>query len=376
MKKLLYPALTVMVMSAFTIHNNVPKRHADAQPLDSIMPVRGICVGAPSAKDVDRFVKFINEELAPMHINTLILRVEFNYQYQSHPELSDSAALSRADVQKMVNVCKKHHIHIIPEIDLLGHQSWNSETDNLLRVYPQFDETPWISMPENYVWPNQDNLYCKSYCPLHPEVHKIVFDLVDELCDVFEASAFHAGMDEVFYLGEDQCPRCGGKDKAQLFAGEVWRIRDHLAEQGRTLWIWGDRLLDGHATGLGMWEASYNDTYRAIDMIPQDVTICDWHYERPDPTAVYFAMKGFNVVTCPWRKPEVAVQQVNDILNFRKNATEQMKDRYQGIVETLWSDAGRFMDEYYGLKPSRRDTVNTPSKTVKAIFGRIAQLDQ
>ena len=36
-------------------------------------------------------------------------------------------------------------------------------------------------------------------------------------------------------------------------------------------------------------------------MIPKDVIICDWHYERPDQTPVYFAMKGLSVVTCPWR---------------------------------------------------------------------------
>jgi N-acetyl-beta-hexosaminidase len=126
-----------------------------------------------------------------------------------------------------------------------------------------------------------------------------VFAIVDEICTVFEADAFHAGMDEVFYIGDDRCPRCSGRDKAELFAGEVTKIRDHLAGKGRELWMWGDRLLDGRTTGLGMWEASENGTHRAIDLIPKDVMICDWHYERPDQTAVYFAMKGFRVVTCP-----------------------------------------------------------------------------
>ena len=45
-------------------------------------------------------------------------------------------------------------------------------------------------------------------------------------------------------------------------------------------------LLDGYATGLGMWEASHNETHMAIDLIPKDVVICDWHYERADKTAV------------------------------------------------------------------------------------------
>jgi 2,4-dienoyl-CoA reductase-like NADH-dependent reductase (Old Yellow Enzyme family) len=131
--------------------------------------------------------------------------VDYNYEFESHPELRDSIALSKADVKKIVNECKKHNIRIIPQINLLGHQSWASTVHNLLKVYPQFDETPHIQMPKEYKWPNPDGLYCKSYCPLHPEVHNVVFALIDEICDVFETDAFHAGMDEVFYIGDDKC---------------------------------------------------------------------------------------------------------------------------------------------------------------------------
>jgi len=31
------------------------------------------------------------------------------------------------------------------------------------------------------------------------------------------------------------------------------------------------------------------------------VVICDWHYVRADQTAVYFAMKGLDVVSCSWK---------------------------------------------------------------------------
>ena len=66
-------------------------------------------------------------------------------------------------------------------------------------------------------------------------------------------------------------------------------------------------------------------------MIPKEVVICDWHYERPDKTAVYFAMKGFRVITCSWRKPEVAIKQVQDMVSFRKESPRQMKDRFHGV---------------------------------------------
>ena len=349
------------------------------QVLDSILPVRGLAIAAPTPRNVDSFVLFINKELGPKNVNTLILRVDFHYQFTSHPELIDNNPLSKGDVKKLVAAAKKNGIRIIPQINLLGHQSWASNTGKLLQVYPQFDETPWVKMPAEYKWPNEDGLYCKSYCPLHPDVHKVVFALVDEICDVFETDAFHAGMDEVFYIGEDKCPRCGGRDKAELFAGEVTKIRNHLAQKGRELWIWGDRLLDGKTTGLGMWEASFNNTHRAIDMIPKDVVICDWHYERPDKTAVYFAMKGFRVITCPWRKPDVAVQQVADMVAFRQHATKDMKPRYLGVMETVWSPVTTFFNGYYGkpLPPQEAaDTTNTPWNTFNAMYQKIGALQK
>ena len=320
--------------------------------LDTLIPVRGFCIAAPKTNQVDRFVRFIEEELATRKVNTLILRVDFNYQFKKYPNLRDSIALSDAEVKKLVAVCRKHKINLVPQINLLGHQSWATKTYNLLVQYPQFDETPHVKMPEKYVWPNPDGLYCKSYCPLHPDVHNIVFSLVDEICNAFEASDFHAGMDEVFYLGDDKCPRCQGRDKAELFAGEVNKIRNHLALSNRKLWIWGDRLIDGKTTGIGEWEGSYNQTFRAVDLLYKDVVICDWHYERPDPTAVYFAMKGFNVLTCPWRTPEVAVAQLHQLLDYREGATPIMKPRYSGMIQTVWTSFESFQKEIDNFKGS------------------------
>ena len=116
-------------------------------------------------------------------------------------------------------------------------------------------------------------------------------------------------MDEVFLLGDPKCPRCAGKDKAELFAGEVKKLHDHLAEKKRAMWMWGDRFLDGKATKIGKWEASENGTHPAIDLVPKDIVICDWHYDRAPETPRHFVSKGFSVLSCPWRKPEVALAQ-------------------------------------------------------------------
>ena len=335
--------------------------------LDSLLPVRGLAIAAPSTLGIPKFLNFIENELVPAGFNLLILRIDWAYTYQTHPELRDTACLSKADVKKIVATCRKFGIKIAPQINLLGHQSWAQTTNALLRQYPEFDETPQVDTKNYTGWPNPDGLYCKSYCPLHPDVHKVVFAVVDEIMDVFEAETFHAGMDEVFYIGDKNCPRCKGRDKAELFAGEVNTIRNHLALKNRKLMIWGDRLIDGKTTGLGEWEASMNNTHRAIDLIHKDVFICDWHYERPDQTAVYFAMKGFDVATCPWRKPALALEQLNDMIRFRKNATKEMSTRFQGIIATVWSKADQFLLKYYSNEVAA--DLNTDVNTVKQLIG-------
>ncbi|MDR1583601.1 MAG: glycoside hydrolase, partial [Prevotellaceae bacterium] len=137
--------------------------------LDESLPVRGLSIGVPESADVDDFVRFIDQELAPAHFNMLVLLVDWNYAYETHPELAGK--LTKADVKKIVAVCRKHNITVAPQINLFGHQSWAKATGKLLTVYPQFDETPHINLAESKVlgnggdWNDPDFFYCKSYCP-------------------------------------------------------------------------------------------------------------------------------------------------------------------------------------------------------------------
>jgi GH18 family chitinase len=340
------------ILSLFTLATLAQPK---PQPTPKDYPVRAIAIGAPAPAQLDSFINFINNELAPRRFNTMILMVDYGYQFKSHPELAEPNALSKEDVDKLTAACKAKDITIVPQINLLGHQSSRNHPGKLLEQYPEFDETPWIKFPAEYKWPNPDSLYCKSYCPLHPGVHKIVFDVVDELCDAFNAKSFHAGMDEVFYIGMDKCPRCSGKDKADLFANEVNLLRDHLAEKNRTLYIWGDRLIDGYTTGVGGWEGSFNYTWPAIDKISKDVVICDWHYERPDKTAPYFAAHGLKVITATWNRPATAALQARDMQQFFSESAPEMKANFLGMMQTVWSSWSRFYKDFTNQRP---DTIS------------------
>jgi len=219
---------------------------------------------------------------------------------------------------------------------MVGSAGEFTRTDRLLTKHPAFDETPGK-------YPQNKDIYCRSYCPLHPQVHPVLFDLIDELARACDATAFHVGMDEVFILADPDCPRCQGKDPADLFAGEVQTLHAHLRQIGCRLWMWGDRLIDGPAMGINKWEASHNGTAPAIDLVPKDIVICDWHYEKAHPTPQFFANKGFSVVACPWRKPAVALGQLAHMRAIRNDADRATAERALGMLQTTWCGFGPFL---------------------------------
>jgi hypothetical protein len=282
----------------------------------------------------------ITEALAPVGINALVFEVNYDFQFRSHPELANRKAWSKAQARELADHCRRHGIRLIPGFNCLGHQSWAETTFPLLVQYPELDETPEIPR-------NNPDIYCRSWCPLHPKVNEIVFALLDELIDAFESEAFHVGMDEVFLIASDQCPRCRGNDPADLFARAVTDLYGHLAgKRKQTVLLWGDRLLDAAATGYGRWEASENGTAPAIDRIPREIIVCDWHYERREeyPSIPLFQEKGFRVWPAGWRDLEATRALI---------ASEERHagDRMLGHLFTVWSDGDRFLKALLGEGP-------------------------
>lgn len=303
--------LWLFVMSAST---------AEAQPL----PWRGQHLSCSTQEGAETLIRLINEHLGPMGVNVLVIEVNYNFQFQSHPELSQGT-LDKAAARRIAAAAKKHEMRIIPLLNCLGHQSWAENTFILLREHPEFDETPDIPF-------NNPDIYCRSWCPLHPGVNPLVYDLMDELLDAFEAHALHVGMDEVFLIGSDQCPRCRGKNKAELFAKAVNDYYTYLKSKGAGMLMWGDRFIDAQEMTYGEWEASMNETASAVAMVPKDIIICDWHYEPRDdyPSVRWFQQQGFRTLVSPWRNPKSAEALINCALN---NRTEKLL----GVLFTGWS---------------------------------------
>ncbi len=266
--------------------------------------------------------------LAELGVNTIILEVDYGFEFQSHPELrGNQTPITRAGAGRMADACRAKGIRLIPQFQCLGHQSWSSNTFSLLTKYPELDLTP-------NAFPGNKGLYCREWDPLNPRVNEIVFPLLGELIDAFHADALHAGMDEVFLIGSKESPSTFGKNPAEVFAKAVNDIHGYLVKQRKVeMLMWADRLIDASQIKYGKWEASAAGTAPAIDMIPKDIIMCDWHYEkRADgyPSVPMFLEKGFRLLPTSWKNVEACEA-------FIRKRLDKKHDRMLGHLFTNWS---------------------------------------
>jgi hypothetical protein len=236
--------------------------------------------------------------LAALGVNVLVLEVDYGFEFRSHPELRISERpITRAGARRLVKACERHGIRVIPQFQSFGHQSWEKQTFTLLTRYPELDSTPGA-------FPDNEGIYCREWDPMNPRVYEIVHALLDEIIDAFDADAVHVGMDEVFLIGHEASPSTRGRDPAEVYAKAVNDMHRHITgRRGRTMLMWGDRLIDASRFDYGSWESSRNGTWRAIDMIPKDIVVCDWHYEPREyyPSVPMFVDKGFRVLPTSWK---------------------------------------------------------------------------
>ncbi|MFA6239811.1 MAG: family 20 glycosylhydrolase [Candidatus Hydrogenedentales bacterium] len=270
----------------------------------------------------------IDEVLVPLGMNVLVYEVGYNFEFESHPDMRFDKAMTKAAARDLAQFCREREIRLIPQFNCLGHQSWvkGNMIFPLMANHPEFEEVP--DFPEE-----KRAKTLKNWCPSNPDVYPIVYDLLDELADTFQSDAIHVGMDEVLVFASPKCPRCAGKNPAELFAKAVNDLHKHIVGQRKlTMLMWGDRLLDKADKNSGDgWEASDKGTAPAIDLIPKDIIVCDWHYSMQTdyPSVRLFQEKGFRVWPASWKDSKAALAYV-------ECAHREPSEKMLGYLATSW----------------------------------------
>jgi hypothetical protein len=164
-------------------------------------------------------------------------------------------------------------------------------------------------IPHREIAENPDDPYPDAYCPSNPKSYELLFDVIDEVVDVFEPNVVHIGHDEWYSVA--LCPACKGKDASDLLSEDVTKIRNYLYSKGISTEMCADKFLDGHSAdtrGQGgafrivedyTTSEIYNTmppTYMAVGKIPKDIMMAHWHWGLEPNGHKIFATHGLDTV--------------------------------------------------------------------------------
>lgn len=332
-------------------------------------PLRAFHLRISERADVAPLERLLADVLPSLGVNVVVVECNDNLVFRSHPELGD-AGLHGDDARRLAAAGRAGGIRVIPLLECFGHQGWAGGRNALLRAYPQFDETP--AVPTDATWPD---FYCPSWCPRHPDLDDVVFDLIAEVIEVFEADALHVGLDEVYAIADENCPRCAGADRAEIFGDVVEKLHHRVVgHHGIEMLMWADRLLDAESLGYSQWDGDIYGSWGALERVPLDVVLCDWHY---DPLAVYPSVelllgRGYTVWPSCWKDTDAALG-----LLAAARAAAEVTDagaRMPGMLVTGWDATARGLEQVLGglesNDPGREeDRIASTLRTVLAALG-------
>lgn len=260
------------------------------------MKFRGFYVeNALGRADREELQRLIRDAYSYFKANVLIVELRWPHvRWRSHPEVAGRDARPVEELAALAAYARRYHLQFIPVVYTYG------KTDDLFASHPE--------IAEDLAWRQKKQMH-GAYCPNRPQTYALIFDIMQEIIDATKCRAMHIGHDEI--EGMAICPACSKIPPSDLFAADVNKIADWLAERKVLTMLWGDMLLEEkHWAARGVRGAANSGNphygghlvHPALEKIRKHVIIGDWHY-TPDPThptMKHFAANGFRVVGCTW----------------------------------------------------------------------------
>lgn len=156
--------------------------------------------------------------------------VKGGQKYSSEGAVDASGGyLTKADVKEILAAAERHHITVIPEIEMPGHSR------EVVAAYPE-------------VGCNADS---RELCPGKEATFTLLEGILDEVIELFPSKYIHIGGDEAAKRDWHNCPDCQARMKAEglssveeLQSYLIARIERYLNAKGRSLLGW-DEILEG-----------------------------------------------------------------------------------------------------------------------------------
>ena len=239
---------------------------------------------------------------------------------QSDPNGKIARFFTKQDIKDIVAFAQKHHITVVPEIDMPGHSGAAA------RAYPEFFD--------GHITVN----------PANPEAYDFINHVLDEVIALFPAPYFHFGGDEVRDVKWGDLP-----EMKSYMANN--NLRDFKAVEGR-FYHWIVNNLKQRGKTVVAW-----DEVIAHD-VDKDTIVIWWHGRRPEILGRALK-KGYRTVLspsdhlyfdytqapgepgAPWEGNENGPNSIELIYNwemFPSAATEAQRSNIIGIQAAVWTE--------------------------------------
>jgi hypothetical protein len=230
--------------------------------------------------------QFITDILTRLKYNEVHIFIEHNdFQWLSHPEWSNSYAVTQEEMADLVKTAKDNFIDVVPE-------------RYPVEVKLQTNPDKCAPLPSGY-WTAQ-------------------FATMDEQLAVFQPTSYQILLD---FKGDTDYSTCGATWN-QNFLSQIKKLHDHLATKGVKSSTWARGFID----------------FPLLDQIPKDVAMIPWYYDRNSPYAIVCNYKthGFPAYGAPATKYDYSTTPYwKNIFDFASKVKSCQAD---GLVVTTWTD--------------------------------------
>ena len=258
---------------------------------------RGYRVYMPGRQTLSEFKDMV-DMLVYYKVRSIVLEVGGAMEYERHPKINE----------EWVKFCKEISKHSGRAEEIQTSQRWPKNS-----IHYENGDGSYLTKAEcreiaNYC--RERGLEVIPECPTlsHPDTYKIVFDILDEVIEVFEPKRINIGHDE--YYSVAICDRCKDKNPADIYAEDVRVISEYLAERGIGTMMWGEKLVRARldyrgGRKVGGWYdpgeykgVSYQipPMFTCADKMPKGVTYLHWYYGFGEHTDDEYHCRDYPVI--------------------------------------------------------------------------------
>lgn len=155
---------------------------------------------------------------------------------------------TQEDIREIVRYADARNIMVVPEIDMPAHFAAAMAAYNWLGCREIPCEVHWFFagiVPKHMNWPDWNRPACAG----KETTYEFIFDVLDEMAELFPAPYFHIGGDEAPKDEWKKCQVCqkrmaenGLKNVDELQGYFNNRVAEHLKKMGKRLIVWNEAL--------------------------------------------------------------------------------------------------------------------------------------